>query len=125
MAEEILSTWSLQSPEVFIRFNGNNKLNRKADKVRIDDWVERLCIWVEKGLEKVYFIVSQHDEADSPALAQYVVEQFNLKLEANIPTTDWKSDDPIVECRYIEGEEISVEITTYKMRIKKDNEEDL
>jgi len=113
----------LTIPEVFIRFNGNNTLDRKVDKARIDDWVERLKIWIDRGLEKVYFSVQQHDDKDSPALAKYVIEQFNLKLGASIPEIVWKDDEPTVTYQYIEDDEGTTEITTYKMRIKRDEDD--
>jgi uncharacterized protein YecE (DUF72 family) len=79
-------------PEVFIRFNGSNSDHRETDKQRIDDWVQRLETWRNKGLEKIYFSVQQKDDKDSPAIAKYVIEQFNLKLGAKIPEITWNDD---------------------------------
>ncbi|MNL84453.1 hypothetical protein D3C87_2124210 [compost metagenome] len=47
---------------------------------------------MEKGLEKIYFIVTQKDEVDTPLLAQYVIERFNEKLGSTIPDIVWKVD---------------------------------
>jgi len=87
--------------EVFIRFNGNNTTDKKNDKARIDDWVDRLKIWIDRGLEKIYFSVQQKDDKDSPGLAKYVIEQFNLKLGATIPEIVWKEDKTSVEKEYV------------------------
>lgn len=79
----------LPIPEVYIRFNGLGSDFRTIDYLRIDNWVDRLGDWLSAGLEKVYFIISQKDDTDTPELAQYAIERFNKKLGANIPTINW------------------------------------
>ena len=114
----------LTIPEVFIRFNGNNIDYTNTNEQRIDAWVERLKTWIDKGLEKIYFSVQQQDDKDSPGLAKYVIEQFNLKLGATIPEIVWK-EEPTVTYQYIEDEEGTTEITTYKIRIVRDDEDSI
>jgi uncharacterized protein YecE (DUF72 family) len=111
----------LTIPEVFIRFNGNNIDYLNTNEQRIDAWVKRLKTWIDKGLEKIYFSVQQQDDKDSPALAKYAIEQFNFHLGATIPEILWKDDQPTVSYQYIEDEEGTTEITTYKIRIVKDD----
>jgi len=79
-------------PEVYIRFNGLGSDFRTIDYLRIDNWVDRLSDWLSAGLEKVYFIISQKDDQDTPELAQYAIERFNTKFKANIPTINWKKN---------------------------------
>jgi len=65
----------LTIPETFIRFVGNNL--HPTDYERIDDWVNRLHSWIERGMHEVYFFMHQHAEIDSPKLADYLVERAN------------------------------------------------
>jgi uncharacterized protein YecE (DUF72 family) len=115
----------LTNSEVFIRFNGNNIDYLNTNEQRIDAWVERLKTWIDKGIEKIYFSIQQHNDCDSPALAKYAIEQFNLKLGATIPEILWKDDKPVVTYQYFEDEEGTTEVTTYKMRIVKDDEDSI
>lgn len=73
----------LTKPEVFIRFVGNGL--HPTDYSRIDEWVERIRTWIEKGIEKVYFFMHQHDELHSPELSLYLIQQLNKKCNLNIP----------------------------------------
>jgi uncharacterized protein YecE (DUF72 family) len=114
----------LTIPEIFIRFNGNNIDYLNTNEQRIDAWVERLKTWINKGIEKIYFSIQQPDDKDSPGLAKYVIEQFNLNLGATIPEIVWK-EEPTVTYQYIEDEEGTTEITTYKMRIVRDDDDSI
>lgn len=82
----------LTIPEVFIRFVGNGLAHQASDFARVDDWVLRLKGWLDKGLEKVYFFLHQHDEKDTPILANYTIQQFNKHLGASIPEIDFLGD---------------------------------
>lgn len=68
----------LSTPEAFIRFVGNGL--HPTDYTRIDEWVERIGDWKAKGLRSVYFFLHQHDEKDTPVLADYTVKKINEKL---------------------------------------------
>ena len=74
----------LTTPEAFIRFVGNGGDFVDSDRKRIDEWIIRLKSWLDKGLQKVYFITHRH-HANSHLLAKYTIEQFNKHLGANIP----------------------------------------
>lgn len=65
----------LSTPECFIRFVGNSL--HHTDYERIDDWVQRIKVWMEQGLEKCYFFMHQHEELHSPELIKYLIEQLN------------------------------------------------
>lgn len=75
----------LPTPEAFIRFVGNGGDLLESDKARVDEWVRRIRQWLDKGLEKVYFFLHQHDEADTPLIADYTIEQFNQHLSSGLP----------------------------------------
>lgn len=76
----------LPTPKAFIRFVGNGgKFLDSSDKKRVDNWVERLQEWLSKGLEEVYFFLHQHDESDTPIIADYTIEKFNKYLKADLP----------------------------------------
>ncbi|RZK25480.1 MAG: DUF72 domain-containing protein, partial [Flavobacterium sp.] len=72
-------------PEVFIRFVGNGAEHQESDFSRIDEWVVRLKTWLDNGLQKVYFFLHQHDEKDTPILANYTIKEFNKHLKSSIP----------------------------------------
>ncbi|TKC06129.1 DUF72 domain-containing protein [Pedobacter frigoris] len=75
----------LTIPEIFIRFVGNGKEFQDSDFARIDEWRVRIKSWLDKGLKKVYFFLHQHDEKDTPILANYTIEQFNKHLGSEVP----------------------------------------
>lgn len=72
------------TPETFIRFVGNGGKFLDSDKARVDEWVIRINQWLNRGLKKVYFFLHQHDEADTPLIADYTIEQFNKHLGSNL-----------------------------------------
>jgi len=72
----------LTTPECFIRFTGNSL--HPTDYRRIDDWVDRIKIWMDAGLEKCYFFMHQHDELHSPQLIRYFIERLNEKCGTHI-----------------------------------------
>lgn len=75
----------LSTPQAFIRFVGNGAAYQESDRARIDEWVQRLKIWKKQGLEKLYFFLHQHDEKDTPYIADYTIQEFNKHLGTKIP----------------------------------------
>lgn len=73
----------LPTPYAFIRFVGNGL--HPTDYLRIDAWTERLGAWREQGLQSICFFLHQHDEKDTPVLADYTIERFNAAFSVNIP----------------------------------------
>ena len=75
----------LTVPTAFIRFVGNSL--HPTDYKRIDDWVKRIQYWIDNGLSALYFFIHMHDEAFSPELSVYLVEQLNkvCKLDLKKP----------------------------------------
>lgn len=72
------------SPVTFIRFVGNAL--HPTDYERIDEWVQRIKTWLNKGLKAIHIYMHQPDGIYTPELTKYLVEQLNkhcdLKLEA-------------------------------------------
>ena len=56
----------------------------------MDDWIDRLEIWIEQGLQNVYFFVHQNLEKASPLLSAYFIEKANTRFgtNLNIPKID-------------------------------------
>jgi len=81
----------LSTPELFLRFVGNGGSYRQSDHARVDQWVERIATWVDKGLEKVYFLAHQHDEVDTPLLAAYIIDRLNRRFGAGLKMVAWKA----------------------------------
>jgi uncharacterized protein YecE (DUF72 family) len=74
----------LPTRSAFIRFVGNGGKLLDSDKKRVDEWVARLKEWLGQGLESVYFFLHQHDEADTPLIADYTIQEFNKHLGSNL-----------------------------------------
>ena len=74
----------LSTPAAFIRFVGNGQDFAWSDRERVDSWVQRLSAWLDAGLEDVYFFLHQHDERDTPSIADYTIEQFNKHLGSKL-----------------------------------------
>jgi len=68
----------LTTPFAFIRYVGAN--HPQSDRDRLDDWLNRLKIWVDQGLRDVYFFVHQNIELESPFLSAYFIERLNKEF---------------------------------------------
>ena len=71
----------LTNNEAFIRYVG---ANHESDYTRLDDWVEKLYDWKERGLKNIHFFVHQNMELASPLLAAYFIPKLNKKLKCNL-----------------------------------------
>lgn len=65
----------LTIPKAFIRYVGNSL--HATDYTRCDDWVKRIKYWLDNGLQELYFFMHMHDEAYSPELTVYLVDELN------------------------------------------------
>ncbi len=71
----------MTSPAAFIRYVG---ANHESDYQRLDDWVERLKVWKDQGLENLYFFVHQNVEQESPQLAAHFIKKLNEELDTDL-----------------------------------------
>lgn len=74
----------LTNNEAFIRYVG---ANHPSDYSRLDDWVDRLDVWVSQGLSNIHFFIHQNIEKESPLLGSYFIEKMNerFNLDLHIP----------------------------------------
>jgi uncharacterized protein YecE (DUF72 family) len=70
----------LTNETTMIRFVGNGL--HETDYTRIDEWVDRLNLWFEKGLKEVYFFTHEPDNILAPQLSVYLLER--LQKYANV-----------------------------------------
>ncbi|WP_273004969.1 DUF72 domain-containing protein, partial [Leeuwenhoekiella blandensis] len=77
----------MTNSEAFIRFVG---ANHPSDYERLDDWVDRLGVWIEDGISKIDFFIHQNVEKESPLLVTYFIKKMNKKygFDLNIPGED-------------------------------------
>lgn len=73
----------LTTSEVLIRFVGNDLA--PSDYTRMNEWVDRLKIWKEMGLKKVWFFMHQNNERFVPEACDYLIKRLNEKLGMSIP----------------------------------------
>lgn len=76
----------LTTPYAFIRYTG---ANHESDYTRLDDWLDRIAVWIDQGIQGVYFFVHQNLEQASPLLSAYFIEKLNTRFgyELKIPET--------------------------------------
>ncbi len=65
----------LPVPKAFVRYVGNSL--HATDYTRVDEWIGRMKYWLDQGLQELYFFMHMHDEAYSPELTIYLVDQLN------------------------------------------------
>ncbi len=65
----------LTVPKVFIRYVGNG--THDTDYARIDKWIEKIKLWIEDGIEEVYFFMHLLDEANFPEFSLYMIDKLN------------------------------------------------
>ncbi|MFC6099939.1 DUF72 domain-containing protein [Olivibacter domesticus] len=71
----------LTTPQAFVRYVG---ANHKSDYARLDDWIDRIKEWRDKGLKSLYFFVHQNIEKESPLLSAYFIEKLNLAFHLDL-----------------------------------------
>ena len=68
----------LTTDTAMIRFVGNDF--HPTDYTRIDEWVERLATWIDKGVKNIYFFCHEPDNLLAPELCHYFSERIK-KIE--------------------------------------------
>ena len=79
----------LTSPVAFVRYVG---ANHESDYPRLEDWVERIKVWKELGLEKLYFFVHQNLEKASPYLSHFFIERLNSEFGLSLQLPSSKNE---------------------------------
>ena len=65
-----------------IRFVGNDL--HPTDYERADQWIEQLKIWIEAGLQNIYFFTHEPDNIQAPEMADYFVKAALEKLDVDV-----------------------------------------
>lgn len=82
----------LTVPKAFIRFAGNSL--HSSDYARIDAWVKRIKLWMDNGIEEIFFFMHMHDETLVPELTTYLIGQLNKACGVQIRIPQLKDDEP-------------------------------
>jgi hypothetical protein len=72
----------LTIPKAFIRYVGNSL--HATDYTRCNAWIDRMQHWLENGMQELFFFMHMHDEATSPELTIYLVDELNKRLQLNL-----------------------------------------
>jgi uncharacterized protein YecE (DUF72 family) len=72
----------LTTNQAFVRFVGNDL--HPTDYTRVDSWVQRIKVWLDSGLERLYFFMHQTQEVYSPELARYAIQELNKHCGAGL-----------------------------------------
>lgn len=81
----------LTTPSVFVRFTA---ADHPIDDQRLDDWANRLALWVENGLEEIDFFIHQNADVENPLLAnsfrgkmiERLGQDISVKLQSDSTT---------------------------------------
>lgn len=84
----------LTTSKAFIRYVGAN--DPQSDRERLDDWINRLSVWIDQGLRDIYFFVHQNIELESPFLSAYFIERLNKEfgLSLQLPKLITPKENP-------------------------------
>lgn len=66
----------------FVRYVGNNQ--HRSDFTRIHGWLRKLGVWIDKGVEEVYFLVHQPNNYFAPEILHYTYMKM-MEADMNIP----------------------------------------
>ena len=83
----------LTNSRAFIRYVG---ANHQSDYLRLDDWVQRIKLWKNNGIEHINFFVHQNIEMESPLLSAYFIEQLNSELRTDIKIPNGNSQQKLL-----------------------------
>jgi len=75
----------------FVRFTGNAL--HPSDFNRISEWVERLQLWIEKGLKDIYFFIHQPEEVLCTDIAIDLITKLNKNLAINLPMPSFRENE--------------------------------
>ena len=82
----------LTTNKAFIRFTGNSL--HLTDFQRLDEWMERIEIWRDQGLDELYFFLHQPDESQCIELAEHIapilqkLTKFPIKSPKRLKTQE-------------------------------------
>ena len=68
--------------KAFIRYVGNG--THSSDYTRIDEWIDRIKLWIDNGIEEIYFFMHLQDEQNFPEISGYMIDKLNDVCGLNI-----------------------------------------
>ena len=75
-----------------IRWVGNALI--ESDYSRLDNWINRLAIWIKKGIHEIYFFPHEPDNLLAPEITLYLTQ----KIKERIPEVELRGPTlPIFE----------------------------
>ncbi|MEC5394824.1 DUF72 domain-containing protein [Bergeyella sp. RCAD1439] len=83
----------LTTPYAFIRYVG---ANAASDYARLEDWMERLSSWKDKGLKGLYFFVHQNVEQASPLLSAHLIKMMNERWKTDLKVPVMAVEQPVL-----------------------------
>jgi uncharacterized protein YecE (DUF72 family) len=82
----------LTSPEAFIRFSGHDR--SPADLARIQEWVDRIRSWMERGLRRAYFFTHHVPDSISADWAADFILALNRACGLNLKAPNLVPEAP-------------------------------
>jgi len=83
----------LTIPKAFIRYVGNSL--HPTDFTRTTEWINRMKHWVDSGIEEIYFFMHMHEEATSPELTVYMVDNLNAACGLHLIKPTFEGGEPL------------------------------
>lgn len=71
----------MTTAQPFVRYVGSN---HPSDYARLNEWVERIGLWISQGMKELNFFIHQNIEEASPLLASHFVHLLNTELGYNL-----------------------------------------
>lgn len=83
----------LTNATAMVRFVGNDL--HPSDYERVDAWMERLQLWIEKGLENIYFFHHQPENILAPDMAEYFIKKMNERCGLSLAVPNKHQDQQL------------------------------
>ena len=78
----------LTIPKIMIRFVVND---HPTDEKRIHDWATKFKVWLDQGIQEIYFFIHFEEESITLDIAKLAVDTFNSKCGEMIPKLEFLS----------------------------------
>lgn len=82
----------LTTPYAFVRYVG---ANIDSDYTRLDEWLDKLDVWINQGIKGIYFFIHQNIEEASPLLAAHFIEGINNRFGYDLKIPNKKDEQKL------------------------------
>lgn len=76
----------LTTPYCIVRYGGNEMDG--TDEKRLSDWIDRIAMWSENGLEEFQFWIHQPNSVKTPETALYIKERLHDRMNVRVKCPD-------------------------------------